>query len=117
MINLRYHVISLAAVLLALAAGIAVGSGLLDESEAGTTATGSNAAEISSALAGFDAGYASLTAPGLLTDKLKNRSVMLLTTPGARDNEVDSLIENLTLSGARVTGQVTMTTKLLSPSK
>ncbi len=116
MINLRYHVISLAAVLLALAAGIAVGAGLLDESEAGTTTTRANAAEISSALAGFDAGYASLTAPGLLADKLKNRTVVLLTTPGARDNEVDSLIENLTLSGARVTGQVTMTTKLLSPA-
>lgn len=116
MINLRYHIISLAAVLLALAAGIAVGAGLLDESEAGATPSGSDAVEISSALAGFDAGYATLTAPDLLTDQLKNRTVMLLTTPGARDNEVDSLIENLTLAGARVTGQVAMTTKLLSPS-
>lgn len=116
MINLRYHVISLAAVLLALAAGIAVGAGLLDETEVGPGATGANAAEISSALAGFDAGYATLTAPGLLGDKLKDRTVVLFTTPSSRDNEVDSLIENLTVAGARVTGQVAMTAKLLSPA-
>lgn len=116
MINLRYHVISLAAVLLALAAGIAVGAGLLDESDAATTASDTSQAEVSPAMAGFDAGYASLTSPGLLRDKLKNRTVLLLTTPGARDNEVDSLIENLTTAGARVTGQVGLTTKLLSPS-
>ena len=116
MINLRYHVISLAAVLLALAAGIAVGAGLLDESDAATTSDSSDTAEISPALAGFDAGYASMTAPSLLRDKLKNRTVLLLTTPGARDNEVDSLIENLTTAGARVTGQVELTSKLLSPA-
>jgi hypothetical protein len=115
-INLRYHVISLAAVLLALAAGIAVGAGLLDESDAAATASDANQAEVSPAVTGFDAGYASLTSPGLLRDKLKNRTVLLVTTPGARDNEVDSLIENLTTSGARVTGQVGLTTKLLSPS-
>ncbi|MCL3837513.1 copper transporter [Aeromicrobium duanguangcaii] len=116
MITLRYHVISLAAVLLALAAGIAVGAGLLDESDAATTASDANRAEVSPALAGFDAGYATLTSPGLLRDKLKDRTVLLLTTPGARDNEVDSLIENLTTSGARVTGKVELTAKLLSPS-
>ncbi|GAA3547068.1 hypothetical protein AFL01nite_21900 [Aeromicrobium flavum] len=116
MINLRYHVISLAAVLLALAAGIAVGAGLLDESDAATTASDTNQAEVSPAVAGFDAGYAALTSPALLRDKLKDRTVLLLTTPGARDNEVDSLIENLTTAGARVTGQVGLTTKLLSPS-
>lgn len=116
MINLRYHVISLAAVLLALAAGIALGAGLLDESDAADAGTADDTAEISSSLAGFDAGYATLTAPGLLRDQLKNRTVLLLTTPGARDSEIDSLIENLTTAGARVTGEVGMTSKLLSPS-
>lgn len=116
MINLRYHVISLAAVLLALAAGIALGAGLLDESDAATGGGDASTAEITSALAGFDAGYATLTAPGLLRDQLKNRTVLLLTTPGARDSEIDSLIENLTTAGARVTGEVEMTAKLLSPS-
>lgn len=116
MINLRYHVISLAAVLLALAAGIALGAGLLDEGDAAAAGADGNTAEISSSLAGFDAGYATLTAPGLLRDQLKNRTVLLLTTPGARASEVDGLIENLTTSGARVTGEVQLTTKLLSPS-
>lgn len=116
MINLRYHVISLAAVLLALAAGIALGAGVLDESDTAEAGGANDSAEISSALAGFDAGYATLTSPGLLRDKLKNRTVLLLTTPGARDSEIDSLIENLTTAGARVTGEVEMTGKLLSPS-
>ncbi len=116
MINLRYHVISLAAVLLALAAGIALGAGVLDESEATTSSTNNDDVEISPALAGFDAGYASLTAPGLLNTKLANRTVLIMSTPGARESEVDSLIENLTTAGARVTGQVELTAKLLAPS-
>ncbi len=116
MINLRYHVISLAAVLLALAAGIAIGAGLLDESEAGATGRSTGASQISPALAGFDAGYATLTAPTMLNDKLRGKSVMLFVTPGARDVEVDSLIDNLTTAGASVTGQIAMTAKFLSPS-
>lgn len=114
MINLRYHVISLAAVLLALAAGIALGAGVLDTDEGSTTTIGGTDSEISPALVGFDAGYATLTAPNLLNGKLKGRSVLLLTTPTARDNEVDSLIEDLTLSGAQVAGEVALTPKLLS---
>lgn len=117
MITLRYHVISLAAVLLALAAGIALGAGVLDEgSGSSEVANDADTVEISPALAGFDAGYAALSAPGLLKDKLTDRTVLLLTTPGAREAEVDSLIENLTTAGARTVGQVEMTTKLLSPA-
>jgi len=115
-INLRYHVISLAAVLLALAAGIALGAGVLDESDAVAPTVGANDTEISPALAGFDAGYAALTAPELLSGKLKDRTVLLFSTPGARESEVDSLIENLTTAGARVTGEIGLTAKLLSPS-
>src|SRR5690606_34642473 len=65
---------------------------------------------------GFDAGYATLTAPTLLRDKLKGKAVLILTTPGAREAEVDSLIENLTTAGASVTGELTMTAKFLAPS-
>lgn len=114
MINLRYHVISLAAVLLALAVGIALGAGVLDADEGSPTSSSNTQSEISPALVGFDAGYATLTAPALLNGKLKGRSVLLLTTPTARDNEIDSLIEDLTISGAQVAGEVSLTPKLLS---
>lgn len=116
MINLRYHIVSLAAVLLALAAGIALGAGVLDESVAAPDDTDDAVTEISPALAGFDAGYAALTAPGLIGAKLKGVTVLVMTTPGARESEVNSLIENLTTAGATVTGQVELTSKLLSPS-
>ncbi len=116
MINLRYHVISLAAVLFALAAGVALGAGVLGQAAEPAETTESSGQEISAALAGFDAGYAAATAPGLLAEKLADRSVLVLTTPKARETEVNSIVENLTAAGATVTGQVGLTAKLLSTS-
>ena len=116
MINLRYHVISLAAVLFALGAGIALGAGALRGADDPTEETSSTVQQITPALAGFDAGYATATAPALLSGKLKDQTVLLLTLPTARQSEVSSLVENLTLAGAKVGGKVGLTTKLLSPS-
>ena len=116
MINLRYHLVSLAAVLFALAAGIAVGAGLLDD--AGATFTDDKARQdVSPAVAGFDAAYAESTAPDLIRNTLTDQSVVIFTTPGARDAEVTGLVENLQSAGATVTGRVGLTGKLLSPSE
>ncbi|HPU12508.1 MAG TPA: copper transporter [Aeromicrobium sp.] len=116
MINLRYHVISLAAVLFALGAGIALGAGALGGADEPVEETTSAVQQITPALAGFDAGYATATASTLLSATLKDRSVLVLTLPTARENEVSSLVDNLTLAGAKVTGEVGLTTKLLSPA-
>lgn len=114
MITFRYHLVSIAAVLLALAAGVALGAGVLDESltapEDGSTSTGGDAA-----LASFEDGYAARTSSGLIDGSLDDRSVVVLTLPGARDDEVAGVRRDLERAGATVTGTVGLTAKLIDP--
>lgn len=113
MIPFRYHVISLAAVLLALASGVLLGSGLLHKDVSATTTAGGQRA-VSPTLAGYDAGYAAVTGPELVKGTLSGHRVLIATIPGARESEVDGLIENLGRSGAKISGRVVLTDKLLS---
>jgi hypothetical protein len=115
MITFRYHLVSVAAVLLALAAGVALGAGVLDDrlTTAGDT---TSAAGGDSALASFEDGYAARTAPGLIDGSLDDRTVVVLTLPGARDDEVAGVQRDLERAGATVTGTVALTAKLLDPA-
>ncbi len=115
MITFRYHLVSVAAVLLALAAGVALGAGVLDER---LTAPGeaTSAAGGDSAVSSFEDGYAARTAPGLIDGALDDRTVVVLTLPGARDDEVAGVQRDLERSGATVTGTVALTAKLLDPA-
>lgn len=114
MINLRYHLVSLAAVLFALAAGIALGAGLLDDAGASLGDDSDRQQDVSPAVAGFDAAYAEVTSPELIRDTLRDQSVIVFTTPGAPDAQVEDVVENLQNAGATVTGRVGLTNKLLS---
>ena len=115
MISFRYHLVSLAAALIALAAGVALGAGPLqnsdDDGEGETTAN----VEISPALAGFEASYAKLGSD-YIESRLGNQSVVILTTPTARDGEVKSLIEYIQAAGGEVSGQLGLTAKFLDPA-
>ncbi|MCL3818644.1 copper transporter [Aeromicrobium wangtongii] len=111
MITFRYHLVSIAAVLIALAAGIALGSGPLDE--ATDVLGGGNSSKADPAKVSFEDGFAGRTAEGLLEDQLKGQSVLVLTVPGASQGEVTGIVDNLKLAGAEVTGQVELTSKLL----
>ena len=112
MISFRYHLVSVAAILIALAAGIALGSGPLDD--AGETLRGDNgSASVDPALTSFEDGFAGTMAEGLLKDRLKDQSVVVLTVPGASQGEVNDITADLLLAGADVTGQVELTSKLL----
>lgn len=111
MINFRYHVVSLTAVLLALAAGVVLGAGFLDRSDddAATVAT------TDSAIASFEAGYASRTAPLLTNDVLDSTSVLIVTTTGARAEDVKGVTSAIERAGGSVVGSVELTAKLLDP--
>ena len=116
MINFRYHIVSLAAVLFALAAGVALGAGVLHDSHAddgGLNATN----EISPQLVGFDAGFASITADDLLSGTLKDRTVLLVSLPNTREAEINGIAENIRLAGAEITGHIRFTSTLLDPAK
>lgn len=111
MINFRYHLVSLGAVLLALAAGVALGAGVLDRSSSSTTATGES--RVDPAVQAFDAAFADSAAPGLVASSLADRRIVIITTPGARTVETEDLAARATAAGGTIVGEIALTAKLL----
>ncbi len=120
MISLRSHAISLAAVFLALAIGVALGSGLLSntvlsglrddknemQNQIDTLTDERNAlTEKLSAANDFDAQMAPRIVSGALADK----SVVVFRTPDAADDDVDAVSRLVTDAGGRVTGTIGLT--------
>ena len=120
MISLRSHAISLAAVFLALAIGVALGSGLLsntllsglrdDKHEMqnqinGLTDDKNGLNEKLSAAGEFDAQMS----PRILRDALTGKSVVVFRTPDAADDDVDALTRFVGAAGGTVSGTVALT--------
>lgn len=120
MISLRTHAISLAAVFIALAIGVALGSGLLSntvlsglrndkqdlQQQIGTLTDDKNALNEKLNAAGeFDAQMA----PRMVRDVLKDKSVVVFRTPDAADDDVDAMTRYIGRSGGTVTGTVALT--------
>lgn len=120
MISLRTHAISLAAVFLALAIGVALGSGMLSNTvlsglrddknelqERINTLTdernGLN--EKLSAAGEFDAQMS----PRILRETLVDKSVVLFRTPDAADDDVDAVTRLVGQAGGTVSGTVGLT--------
>ncbi|MDY6999032.1 MAG: copper transporter [Actinomycetota bacterium] len=120
MISLRSHAISLAAVFLALAIGVALGSGLLSntvlsglrddknemQNQIDTLTDDRNALnEKLSAANDFDAQMA----PRILRESMVDTSVVLFRTPDAADDDVEALSRLIGQAGGTVTGTVGLT--------
>ncbi len=120
MISLRSHAISLAAVFLALAVGVVLGSGLFadtvlsglrnDKAELRTeietlTDEKNELNEKLSAAGEFDA----LMAPRMLRDTLRGTSVMMFRTPDAADGDVEAVNRMVAQGGGRVAGTIILT--------
>ncbi len=120
MISLRTHAISLAAVFLALAIGVALGSGLLsntvlsglrdDKQELqnqinGLTDQRNVLNEKLSAAGEFDAQMS----PRILHDAMAGKSVVVFRTPDAADDDVDAVSRMVEQAGGTVTGTVGLT--------
>ncbi|MGI9084783.1 MAG: copper transporter [Aeromicrobium sp.] len=117
MISFRYHLVSVAAILLALAAGVALGAGPLDDAAAGLSDNANvSGTSADPAVARFESGYAARTSGALLKDTLKGKSVVVLTLPGARADEAKNIRAELEKTGAAVTGEVQLTAKLVDPA-
>jgi hypothetical protein len=120
LISLRTHAISLAAVFLALAIGVMLGSGLLsntllsglrdDKHEMqnqinGLTDEKNALNERLSAAGEFDAQMS----PRILRDALRGKSVVVFRTPDAADDDVDSVARYVGSAGGVVTGTIALT--------
>lgn len=120
MISLRTHAISLAAVFLALAVGVVLGSGLFSDTvlsglrsdkadlrtEINTLTQQKNELnEKLSAASEFDG----IMAPRILRDTLRDKSVVVFRTPDAADDDVDAVARLVGLAGATVSSTIGLT--------
>ncbi|MBJ7341396.1 copper transporter [Mycolicibacterium sp.] len=125
MISLRSHAISLAAVFLALAIGVALGSGLLsntllaglkdDKTQMqnqinGLTDEKNLLNEKLSAAGEFDAQMS----PRILRDALKGKSVVVFRTPDAVDDDVEATSRLIGEAGGVVTGTIALTQEFVA---
>ncbi len=127
MINFRYHVVSIVAIFLALATGIALGAGPLDEEISGGLVNEAdrdraaeeelrNDLEDASTVSDYNEEFTEAVAPTVLDDRLGNHSVMLLTLPDADADTVDALGADVERAGATVAGEVAVSEELLDPA-
>lgn len=120
--SLRYHVVAVVAVLMALAVGVALGGGPLSEigpsqasetsERAGDQQAGSEAASSSSS---FQDEFTAEVAQDLLDGKLRHRPVSLVTLPGADPERVRSTRALVQQAGGAVTGTFDVHDALLDP--
>lgn len=120
MISFRQHAISLAAVFLALALGLFLGSGFVgDQVNSLTGASRDRLGDLEeqrdqlnqqvNAANSFDAAIA----PRLLAGTLDDQSVLVVTAPDTNDADVDAVKEYISTAGGGFAGQIGLTTELL----
>lgn len=128
MISLRYHVISIAAVFLALAVGVVLGSttlsrsllsGLNNENEDLAAQVNDLQGEKNAQAARLaDAdGFAASVGPMAVQGQLAQRTVVIVTTSDARPEDRDGLKALVASAGGTVTGEVQLTEAFSDPRK
>lgn len=128
MISLRYHIISIAAVFLALAVGVVLGSTTLSRSLlSGLTNDNEQlveqVADLEAARNAQDArladadDFASSVGPLVVRGQLDRRTVVLVTTADADPADQEALKTLLGNAGARVTGELRLTDAFTDPEK
>ncbi|WP_122817361.1 copper transporter [Nocardioides pantholopis] len=105
MISYRHHVVSLVAVFLALAVGIALGSTVLADADDDTTPDARPAAATGAPGAGYGDDFALQVAPRLYADGLAGHPVAVLTLPGADERDVEALTEQVAAAGGGIAGR------------
>jgi hypothetical protein len=119
-ITLRHHVLTIVAVFLALAAGIVLGGGPLSDvgatvATAGTEEPAEPAA--ASAQAGYSEAFAAAVGPAVLSGRLAERQVALVTVPGADEQLVSALTEQVGAAGGTVSARYDLADDLVDPTQ
>lgn len=128
MITLRYHVLSLAAVFLALALGVVLGSTaisdrLLSGLSADRDQLGQRVADLEGEGGALRArlvdadSFGAAVGPRAVAGLLPNRTVVLVTTADADPGDRDALTGVLEAAGARVTGELQLTEAFTDPAR
>lgn len=126
MISLRHHLLTIVAVFLALSAGIVLGGGPLSDvgPSAATAGTGTGTGEDDvpapvegDAAATYNDAFLSTLGPTVMADRLADRSVALVTVPGADEQLVGALSDAVTAAGGAVTARYTLGDDLIDPGQ
>lgn len=122
MITLRHHLLTIVAVFLALAAGIVLGGGPLSEvGPAVTTASldddRATAPAEGSAKGDYNEAFVSTLAAPILGGRLAERSVVLVTVPGADEQVVTALTGQVQAAGGTVTARYDLGADLVDPAQ
>ena len=127
MISFRYHLVSLAAVLFALAAGVALGAGPLSDNvrDAFGNGSGISASDVTQLqdrierlreqVTHDDDVIADLTPP-VVAARLKGHRVLLVVTPGADAALADSIATSVIAAGGQVSGRITLLPAYVDPA-
>ncbi|MBS2937924.1 copper transporter [Nocardioides sp. J2M5] len=120
MITLRHHLLTIVAVFLALAAGIVLGGGPL--SDVGASVASSSQDEPTAAAgdqpgAAYDAASLEALAPSYVAGRLAERSVAVVSVPGADERLVTALADGIAAAGGSVSGRYTLTDELVDPGQ
>jgi len=119
MIDFRYHLVSLISVFLALAVGIVLGAGPLQNSIGSTLAEQVNSLRVdrddlreqlatSTAAVTHRDEFTEATLPALVAGSLTDESVVIISLPGVADDVTEPLTDAIKTAGGSVTGQITV---------
>jgi hypothetical protein len=118
-ISFRHHIVSLVAVFLALAVGVVLGAGPLSDvgaaADGPTTTASTDPAE--QAAASYSDDFVEASTPQLVESALADRSVTLVTLPGADEQAVSALEELVGTAGGTTTGRYALTQTMLEPGE
>jgi hypothetical protein len=119
-ITLRHHVLTIVAVFLALAAGIVLGGGPL--SDVGTTVAATRSDDSArgserQAQADYSEAFVSGLAAPVLAGRLADRSVAVVTVPGADEQLVTALTEQVGAAGGTVSARYDLGADLVDPTQ
>jgi hypothetical protein len=128
LIDFRYHLVSIIAIFVALALGVILGSGPLDDPIDNTLRQRYEQVEddkeaLRGELNDADTRISYLNRasstynPAVVGDRLTGRSVVVLTMPGVDGGLVNDMRELLELSGADITGTVSLTDDYADPQR
>ena len=128
MMSLRYHVVSIAAILLALALGVVRGASALSGRVLGALTTDRD--ELASQVVALRGDRAAVDtrlqaterlvaagAPSTVAGVLPGRGVAVVAAPGADPADVATVSELVTRAGGRVTGRLVLTDAVLAPDR
>ena len=120
MITLRHHLLTIVAVFLALAAGIVLGGGPL--SDVGPTAATSSGERDATpaedrAQTDYTESVVSALGPATVGGRLAERSVAVVTVPGADEQVVTALTEQVTAAGGTVSARYDLSEDLVDPGQ